>query len=671
MAQRYDLNPDILKREIASREDSEDGFILRIKDALSDLLYLVGNDDSAQGQTTVLFNKKKKRYHRLKVDSMQSIFQELAPVVGPPCDFVRDHVGYPGFLPDPAQNVNALGHIATDKQIRNYTNMAISKWTKGAPDFSTSTILNQGYHCTAGLDGNYHEYLVCGSDVFKIHRDVGGVTNYQLLDGPSDGTIIFNATKQQRVPESWYPGGLSVSLLNEMKGLDIKALYKDLMDFFDIGFRFKHQRVVPQLLAALTLLFPIMDAFERPPLLFVTGDTNSGKSTLLNVFGNIGILNNTGLRLLFGSVKYDNYSTASIAYEATCSTLLRIFDEFETSHRNSRHAEAVRGLYEQYRSLVNGIVNRIRADGEGGVNRISLRHPIIFGAISSAETVQDINRLTVIEMRQVKGSFFPLQLLQDALGQEKINYLGRTANLALFHHVPALMARYPEIVKEYRAFAPSLPIPIDSRYVSAFFSTFTLMDYLGVDWKKFFRDWVIANEDLIVRSTSIRESDSVLRDMLSNSVIKQSDKENLMCVAQLLAMPDTCEDINTAGVNMYYDRQNKLLLINIAQTIPRLLNRSGQPAMTQTRLKDILDRHSAALSTKEILQSGILSKINRYMGNDVSAQHVVVLRADQWLGTPATVSNVVPIATPAEEPKETKSDAPSSNPSDYGFEAKD
>lgn len=669
VSQKYDINPDILKREIASREDSEDGFILRIKDAMADLLYLVGTDESVQGQTVVLFNKKKKRYHRFKLDHIQAIFQELSPVVGPPCDFVRDYVGYPGFMPDPAQNVNAMGHIATDMQIRKYTNTAFQKWSKGAPDFSNAQILNQGYHCTEeGL-----EYIVCGPDVFKIHRDAGGATTYQLLDGPSDGNIIFNAIKQLRVPDSWYPGGLTVSLLNDMKNIDIRDLYKDLIAFFDIGFRFKHQKVVPQLLASLVLLFPVMDAFERPPLLFVTGETNSGKSTLLNVFGNIGTYNNTGLRLIFGSTKYDNYSTASIAYDANGSSLLRIFDEFETSHRNSRHAEAVRALYEQYRSLVNGIVNRVRVNSDGtGVNRVSLRHPIIFGAISGAETVQDINRLTVVEMRQMTGGFFPLQLLTDALGLEKLEYLGRATNLALFHHVPALRALYPEIVKEYKTFESQLPIEIPGRYVSAFFSTFTLMSYLGVDWKKFFYDWCIANEDTIVRSTSIRESDSVLRDMLYSYVIRQSDRDNLVCVAQLLAMPDTREDVNTAGVGMFYDRQNKLLLINISSAILRLLNRQGQgqPPMTATRLKDILDRHPAVLSTKEILQSGILSKIARYMGNDITVQHVVVLHADQWLGTSAATANVTEDVA-AEPAKEEIHNAPSANPNDYSFDVKD
>jgi hypothetical protein len=122
---------------------------------------------------------------------------------------------------------------------------------------------------------------------------------------------------------------------------------------------------------------------------------------------------------------------------------------------------------------------------------------------------------------------------------------------------------------------------------------------------------------------------------------------------------------------MYYDRQNKLLLINISQAIPRLLNRAGQLPMTSTRLKDILDRHAAALTTKEILQSGILSKVDRYMGHDISAQHVVVLHADQWLGSSATAPNMPLAVVPTEEPKEAIPDAPSSNPSDYGFEVKD
>jgi hypothetical protein len=684
IADKYDLNQDILKREIASREDSEDGFMLRIKDALSDFLYLVGTDNSSQGRILVLFNKNRRSYHNIKLDTPQSIFQELAPVIGPPCDFIRDHVGYPGFLPDPAISTNSLGYTSTDKLVRTYTNGAMLKWTKGSPYFSNATILNQGYHYVTDQENKNSEYLVCGADVLKIHRSDQGDTSYQMLEGPSDGSVIFNVNKQRSIPDSWYPGGLSIPKLMSAKNTNIHELYRDLTDFFDIGFRFKQQNVVPNLLASLVMLFPIMDIFPRPPLLFITGDTNSGKSTLLNVFGNVGTLNNTGLRLLFGSVKYDNYSAASAAYEAANSTLLRIYDEFETSHRNHRHAEAVNGIYELYRSLVTGIANRIRVNPDGGVSQVTLRHPIIFGAISGAETPQDMNRLTVVEMLQVKGAFFPLNLIRQRLGQPKIDQLSRITNLALYHHIPAILARYPEVVKSYEIFAPSLPIAIDSRYVSAFFSVFTLMDYLGIDWKTFFYNWIISNEDLIVRSSSIRESDSVLRDMLYANVIRQKERDNPACVAQLLASPDNREEINTAAVGMYYDQSHKLLLILIAQALPRLLYRPGMLPMTTTRLKDILDRHSAALSTKEILDSGILNKIDRFMGVGIKVQDVVVLHANQWLAREKPSKLVPEITTTAttpeqpvqnkEEVKEATNDDPSGdpqNPANHDFDAAD
>jgi len=289
-----------------------------------------------------------------------------------------------------------------------------------------------------------------------------------------------------------------------------------------------------------------------------------------------------------------------------------------------------------------------------------------------------------------------LRLLQDQLGQDKINYLSQVTNLALFHHVSALTALYPQVVKEYVDFAPTLPIVIDGRYASAFFSTFTLMSYVGVNWKKFFYDWVVANEDTITRATSVRESDTVLKDMLYASVIRQDDRENPVCVAQLLATPDSRENINTASVGMFYDTYNKLLLIMIPQALPKLLNRPGQLPMTQTRLKDILDRHPAALTTKEVLQSGILSRITRYIGAAVEVQDVVVLHAEQWLGK-TTIAPATPVLppTPVQTPKniettniettsvetaitettpvvkETVIDAPSANPNDYEFRVKD
>ena len=291
-------------------------------------------------------------------------------------------------------------------------------------------------------------------------------------------------------------------------------------------------------------------------------------------------------------------------------------------------------------------------------------------------------------MRQVKGGFYPAQLIHDALGPAKIQFLNRNCNLALFSHVPALMANYDSVLAAYRSYEHTLPLRVDSRYSSAFYAVFTLMEYLGVDWKAFFHDWVQANEDGITRSTGIRESDSILRDMLYATVIHQSDRDNNVCVAMLLANADTREDINTSSVGMYYDRSTDLLLILITQAI-RLINRPGRAPMSVSRLKDILDRHSSALTTKEVVASGILNKVDRFLGIGVRVHDVVVLRTSEVLGqstpvptsasvtytvkTPAAATDAVAEAPagPPQAAKEATNDARNNDPGFYKFETYD
>lgn len=644
IAQRYAFNADILKREIAAREDTEEGFILRCKDALSDLLYFAGTEAGSQGtgRIAVLFDKKRKRYHRFRLNNAQAIFQELAPVIGPPCDFVRNFVGYPGFLPDPASDLSTAGTQLTGKIIQEHMNTAVMKWSTGSPDYSTAVVYNQGYHYIEDDNGGIaREYVVCGADVYRITRDESGM-HATMLDGPSDEGYVFNVSKNSYAPESWVPGGLTAKLLEDADKLDPKALYNDLVTFFDVGFCYKHQNVVPQLLASFALLFPIMDAFERPPLLFVTGQSSSGKSTLLSAFAHSTYTGSTGIRVMYGSLKYDNYSSASVAYEAANSTLLRILDEFEITHSDKNHANAVRATYEQYRSMVNGASTRMRVNSDSGVSRVVLRHPIIFGAISPTDTIADLNRLTLVEMRKQDGAFSSQTRIYDRIGEDRVRQLGHQTYRALLPHIPALRALYPGIKRRYAEVESSMPISVPERYVSAFYNTFTLMEFLGVDWVTFFRNWVTANQDLIKRAASTNESEAILRDMMNASVIKVADRDNPMCVAQLLANPDTRDLVNSASVGVYYDSGMRLLLINVVQAVQRLLNRPGQMPITAIRLKDILDRHATTLTTSEVLKCGIIGKSLRHLGSGAQTHDVVVIKADPWLGTPQAQPVVVP-----------------------------
>jgi hypothetical protein len=323
--------------------------------------------------------------------------------------------------------------------------------------------------------------------------------------------------------------------------------------------------------------------------------------------------------------------------------------------------------------MVNGLANRIRRDMEtGGISQASLRHPIIFGAITGSDVPQDINRLTVVEMQRQSGTFSPMQRIKARLPEDRFYQLTRATSIAAFSIVPELVEIYPRIVEEYTGkFSKSLALDPDMRYTSAFFSVFTLMEYLGIDWKNFYREWISANEDSIVRSATVRESDSVLKEILFANVIRDQDSENPISLALMLANSNKHEDINKSSTGVYYDRQTKLLVVLVTQAVSRLLNRSGSSTglITPTRLKDILDRHSASLTSKEIVESGVLDKLMPYMGAGIKPQDVVALHAEAWIGrsTPVAGQSTPKLEVVSEEAK----NVPTANPSDYDFGAQD
>jgi len=625
VASKYNVNPDILRRQIASREESENGFIMRCTDALRELLFVVGTEINAGNRYLVLYDKRNKRFNRVKLDSEQSLKQELAPIVGTLFDFVVEKVGFPSFLELPEQTDGLVRH-KLDKQLGYFIREAIQTLARGAPDFMSSRQYRQGYHCIELPTKALVEYLVCGADVFAIRRDGPKVT-YEQLEGPSENGIIFDVGIKGNVEEPWYPGGLSIKKLNDGKEADLKKLYDDLVHLYDIGYKFKNQEVTTQLLAALMLVFPIMDAFERPLMLFVSGDTHSGKTSLLSTFSGLGY---AGIRLLYASQGTENYTAASVASMCNCDSRLAVLDEFESN--NTRTGEEVRKILEMVRGLISGETRRIRGRPDGTHYESILRMPIIFAAIQGAERPQDLNRMLMVEMKKIKGKNNPVNVILHEFGQTRIEEMAHEVTTAMFPHAITLAQYEKEIRREAHELQATLPFTVEWRYASSLFSAAAVMKLLGLDWKTFFRKYIISNESTILRATTISESESYLGSMLYNPVIYQRETNINVSVANLLVSPEKRAEINTSACGIYFDEEKELLLMLLDQAVPRLLpSQLKTYGMSGSRLRDTLERHRAALSPKEVQQSNILRKVGPYLGAGIKLQDVVVFRAKEWL----------------------------------------
>ena len=274
------ITPNILKRELARKEENELGFIYKCSDALKEMFFVIGTRIKTNGRYLILQNKKEQTFHEMRINSGDALIQELAPLVGSPYLFVDQDVGFPSFLTDPKESDGPVMALL-DKQLTFYLKESVNVLSQGAPDFQAAERRKQGYHFIEREDDENLEYIVCGKDVFKITREERQPPQYTKLEGPADNNLIFDINFDGPPPTSWFPGGLNVNLLNEGAKTDLNQLFEDIKQYYNCAFKFKNQEVTSTFLAAILMCYPVMDAFERPVITFITGDSNSGKSTLL------------------------------------------------------------------------------------------------------------------------------------------------------------------------------------------------------------------------------------------------------------------------------------------------------------------------------------------------------------------------------------------------------
>ena len=647
LSSTYSVSASLLMREISSREDSEDGFVHSCADAIQQLFYVVGTEPSGSTRKLVFYHRENKQYHRLELDNDKSIAAEFAPIAGTIVSFIERHVGFPSFLETPE---NSEGNVRQklDKQLRFFLREACLSLAEGVPNMETRQ-LRQGYHALTTAAGTNVEYIVCGPDIFRITREGDKVT-YTALEGPSDpehGVVFKLLSQTGTIEQPWLPGGMTVDRLEAAKKHDISKLYHDLVKVFDTAYRFKHHNITPRLLAALMLTFPISGALARPVLMFITGDTSSGKTSLLSTFCGLGY---KGMQLLYAAQGSESYTMASVAAMADNDARLLALDEFESD--DVKKGEAVGGILEMFRPLISGDATRTKGHPSG--SQMTSQHfkmPVIFSAIQGAAKPQDANRMLLVEMQKRKNHDSPGTIMRDTFGADGIKDMANQIAMGMYPHAAKIAEYEKEIIDSFNAIQDKLPCKMEWRYGSSLFGVLALMRFVGEDWEKFLYDYVDAHAATLQRVSQVSESETTLTNMLRHPAIAQEGGRKAT-IAELLVSPETRCDINSSEYGAFYDPDQKLILLLLDTAIVKLLpyhqRKFGQ---TSVQIKNTLDRHPTALSATEIHRSGILRKVGNVLGAGIQQKDVSVFRAARWL-------EVEPEAPAEETPakKETKND---------------
>ena len=646
LAARYPgkINSTILKRELASQIDDEPGYVMRCEESLREMFSVIGvkNTDNGTNKILVTYDSNRGEYHNICLDDVSSIAQQLAQIGGSLFDFATHNVGIPAFITS-EKGGDKLRNI--DNKLRFYFREAITNMAKNIPTINPESLPRQGYHHLA----SDREYIVCGPDVFKITQTPSGPV-YEKLLVPRDGTTIFDVGYNGQSPDPWFNGRrLTLEDLEFGKTVDLKELHKDLLEFYDTGFFLKNHPATIQLLPLIAMSFPITDCFERPLMLFVTGESNSGKTSLISTLFNGGYRD---LTLLWCSHGSDNASEASVAEMCNWDTRAMLFDEFETGEDNQR-GRRTQGILESTRGVVGGMATRTRIGPEGKAVNKRLRMPIVFAAINTTEKPQDYNRMLVIDTQKVEGRDQSAICLQRAgFDQKRIYDIAYRLNTAMYAHTEYLADTYNKIRYELSVFSGTLPTKakLEARYISSFVGMFAVAELIGIDWRTLFANFVLANQDNIERSTKVSESEMYVSAMLTNPVIQDSQNKIDYSIAMMLANPNKRVEINQLFKGAFYDETTGCVLFHLEVAIDKLL-----PAHYKTSrhfngsvLKTIIDRHRDAIPASEILSKGILGRAQDKLGNGVHIHDVCVIHSSEWVPQLKKAAAAVVVEKPAE-----------------------
>ena len=632
------LKPDPLKRSLTSSIVSEEAFIMRFKEAIESVMFLVGTDSANADRRLLCVGKRKETVYSFKLDSPSSAVKELATISGGLFQFVLNHVGWPSFVPNPSTKEGDGCMESIDKQVRYYANEAVLRCAVGLPDLKDQILYRQGYHCIRDEEGKIiGEYVVDGGNVFKIiSRDHTGA-HWIKLDGPRDGNIVFDTGYTKRsIEKPWYPGGLTVEILEEGNNVNIKELYRDLVNIYSDGFFFKNHHIVPDLLASMLLVLVINNCLPRQLMTIITGETNSGKSSLLSTLSPIGGAKT--MRLLYCSMGFDGFTEAGISALVDNCPMAMCLDEAEAEEGTNR-AESTKMIQELFRSCVAGAGLRVRSASVNGASDVSIRRifcPIFYCAISGVSRPQDFNRMITVETIRVEGRDNVKNIIQAKYGPDFVSNVARKLAVGMYRYVPNIIESYANIEKDFSSFEGILGHKLDYRYASSLYPVLAALDVVGLDWREFLKEFVTSNKDNIDRATKYSESSSALSAMMHNPIIKvpTGDKDlphTYRSIAQLMVNPGQRHHINSSSVGIYLDEERQLLLVLLDQALSRILPHPRSDATTVTALKQTLMRDKRSLTPDRIRSAGIMEASTIYLGKSISLEEVVVIEAGSWL----------------------------------------
>lgn len=509
---------------VVGQDDSEEGFISRITQALSEEIYFVGIEGINSTECTVRgWSKKTKTPIAWRISRVNELLGKLESELGPAADWLRDNVGIPRSLATKVigKKVVALSLIDLNVKMEKYLKYAVGRVVRGLPSTSSLEELKSGSHyITVNFDGDVEEKcwaIVNGSDVYIGRFGDKGKLSWALLDGPKVGNYTFNIIKQ---PWSKVIDGCAT--LEEGSLVDLEETYDFIVSSIFNSWKLKGGQEDAEYIAAAMMLTPVSGCLPHPLYTMLNGQRGSGKSKLLDLVGG----KDPKFRLLESTIDIPaSYTAAGTRKDVNRCGLGLVLDEFEDTG-DDRQSRTVREILIDLRALTSSPQSKItRGNAESKeVTEYIIKSMIWCCGIQYLRDEADISRFMQFESIRVEDHPHPHLNMDTLFGEDTLLHFKRNISLGMYPRTPELVKNINELREHYNrgdvkdALAAHAGMAVPSRLLDSIVITSALVKLVGRDPHDYIKRVVKKNLGLIGRISSSTHTKDLLDQVLSARV---------------------------------------------------------------------------------------------------------------------------------------------------------
>ncbi len=492
-------------------------------------------------------------------------------------------------------------------------------------------VMAQGLHFKdlPGLITNPNTmYLVNGKKIFRgtYERDSGDLEWEKMSTIVADGVLFDNLSNQMRWSFVTDPSDLYAA-----NQVDLNQTYENLITMLN-GWKLQHHDVIVKYLACYIMSISIMRAIGDVNITYVTGESESGKTSLI-----CGLLGGNHLNkhkidsVLECAVMYNDASAAAMYQNMEGSGQLLVIDEAEVSKEHEtdydrRTQEIIRSLYSMPMGGV--VVSR------GGVTKdqrkdYMLRMPVLLGGINMPMDPTFLSRVLIVSTVKDKGRKDPLHHIQENFTAPEIEQLRRNVTIGLLPHLPKLMQIRDRLSKELPVRTKNIAY-VSNRFLDGIVTGLAVYELLGFNAEDLYMEILAKYKERLEVIHGAKNKSELLNACLYAPRISYQNQDNVMTRASVrdLITGESANVLNNSGCGIYYLHEYKWIIIRWRQVQQAILNYH----YTYAGISEALLRNEASSSAYVLSEVGkdkhqkIMTKLRLKIPDVKSEQEYTVLR---------------------------------------------